>query len=228
MTATATIFNKDSRLLCEIPDGTVDMVVTSPPFNISHRYRTYHDSLDYDDFENLYANVIASISRVLKADGYFIVDIADMIVMAHRIIYGAEFIRERALAAGLELLCAFPYIAVEGYDERMESSISRDDTAKQFHSSCEQLLFFGKPMASRDVVDNIHTEPVYRYSLQRDTAFWPENLVRDLLAPFPLKDKVLLDPFMGSGTIGRMVMEQGGRFIGYDIDRETLKTYRWI
>ena len=48
-----TIYNKDSRFLSEVKDKTVDYVITSPPFNICHRYRTYHDSLDYDYFDNL-------------------------------------------------------------------------------------------------------------------------------------------------------------------------------
>jgi len=66
------------------------------------------------------------------------------------------------------------------------------------------------------------------YSNLKDSAFWPDELVEDLLTPFTWKDKVLLDPFMGSGTIGRMVIEKGGSFIGYDIDQKTLKKYKWM
>jgi len=222
------IYNQDSRFLREITDNSVDVVITSPPFNICHKYMSYHDSLDYDDFDDMCSAVIKSISRVLKDDGVFLVDIADIIVMENQIIYGAEFIKEKACSAGLEFLSSFPYIAIEGSDTKMKSCISRDDGDKRFHSLCEQILVFGKSLTKRDLVDKLHIKYSYSYSNLKDSAFWPNELVEDLLTPFTWKDKVLLDPFMGSGTIGRMVIEKCGSFIGYDIDLKTLKKYKWM
>lgn len=224
----AIIFNKDSRFLDEIRDASVDLVVTSPPFNISHKYRTYHDSLDYEGFENLYTNVIQSIARVLKDNGFFVVDIADVIVMENNIIYGAEFIKERAQAANLSFLCSSPYIALEGSDEKMTSRILRKDKDKKFHSTCEQVLIFGKRFSQLEIAEKLSLKNCYKYSVQHDSAFWPQDLLYDILSPFELEDKVLLDPFMGSGTIGKMAIERGGRFIGYDIDKDTLKAYNWL
>lgn len=223
-----TIYNKDSRFLSEINDKTVDFVITSPPFNISHKYRTYHDSLDYKDFNNLYSDVIKSISRVLKEDGFFIVDIADIIVMENYIIYGAEFIKEKAHDADMEFLCSFPYIAIEGADIKMNSCICRNDKDMKFHSNCEQILIFVKKLSRRELIEKYVIKSTYTYSAQNDSAFWPIELIKDILSPFEMKDKLLLDPFMGSGTIARMTVEQGGQFIGYDVDIDTLKTFKWL
>ncbi len=223
-----TIFNKDSRFLKEVQDKTIDLVITSPPFNISHKYRSYHDSLDYKDFDDMYSTVIKSISRVLKDGGFLIVDIADIIVMEKTIIYGAEFVKEKALSSGLDFICSFPYIAIEGSDIKMDSSISRNDKEKKFHSSCEQILIFGNTTSKIDVIENFHLKTTYTYSIQHDTAFWPDNLITDLLSPFDLNNKILLDPFMGSGTIAKTAIQQGATFIGYDIDKDTLRTYNWI
>lgn len=223
-----TIYNKDSRFLSEVKDKTVDYVITSPPFNISHKYRTYHDSLEYDDFDDMYSTVISSISRVLKDDGYFIVDIADIIVMENNIIYGAEFVKEKALSAELEFIYSIPYIALEGSDTKMDSSISRNDKEKKFHSSCEQILIFGKELSQRETVERVRLKSSYTYSVQNDSAFWPKDLIKDIISPFVLKNKTMLDPFMGSGTIAKIAAERGCFFIGYDIDKDTLKTYGWI
>lgn len=223
-----TIYNRDCRFLDEVTDKTVDFVITSPPFNISHKYRTYHDSLDYKDFEDLYSTVIQSISRVLKDDGFFIVDIADIIVMESNIIYGAEFVKEMSLDANLKFIHSFPYIAIEGADIKMNSCISRNDKEKKFHSSCEQILVFGKKQTKLEQIKNLNIKSTYTYSVQLDSAFWPQDLVKDLISPFALRGKILLDPFMGSGTIANLVVEHGGKFIGYDIDGDTLKTYGWI
>lgn len=228
ITTKFTIYNKDSRYLEEVQDRTIDLAITSPPFNISHKYRTYHDSLEYDDFDDMYSTIINSISRVLKDDGYFIVDIADIIVMENNIIYGAEFVKEKALSANLDFISSFPYIAIEGSDIKMNSRISRNDKDKKFHSSCEQILVFGKKLSRYGVVEKFNFKSTYTYSIKRDSAFWPESLITDLLSPFDLNNKVLLDPFMGSGTIARIAIQQGSFFVGYDIDEDTLKIYNWI
>lgn len=226
--AGSTIYNKDSRFLSEVPDRTVDLVITSPPFNICHRYKTYHDSLDYEDFDSLYTSVINSISRVLKDTGVFLVDIADIIVMENNIIYGAEFIKEKAEVAGLHFICSFPYIAIEGSDKKMNSCIPRSDKDKKFHSSCEQILVFCKNDSCSNLEKQFHIKPKYIYSDLHDSAFWPQELIKDIIAPFDLNGLILLDPFMGSGSIGRIAIERGGRFIGYDIDKDTLYSYGWL
>lgn len=223
-----TIFNKDSRYLSEVKDKSVDFVITSPPFNISHKYKTYHDSLEYNEFDALYSTVISSISRVLKDDGFFIVDIADIIVMENNIIYGAEFVKEKAQVSGLQYICSFPYIAIEGSDIKMNSCISRNDKDKKFHSSCEQIIIFGKTSTPRKLAERFRIKSTYVYSIEHDSAFWPKELIKDIIAPFSLKDEVLLDPFMGSGSLGRLTIEQGGHFIGYDIDKDTLINYKWL
>jgi DNA modification methylase len=222
------IFNKDSRYLSEISDGAVDYVITSPPFNICHKYKTYHDSLDFTDFDDLLTTVIGSIERVLKEDGYFVIDIADVIVMERRIVYGAEFIKDKAGIYGLDFFGTFPYIALEGYDRKMKSSISRMDRKQRFHSFCEQVLVFGKSQSRRDLIDKFQIKPSYVFSNLRDSAFWPEDFIKDILAPFSLDGKCLLDPFMGSGSVGRLAMERGASFIGYDVDEDSLKAYGWI
>lgn len=222
------IFNKDSRLLSEVEDDSVDVVFTSPPFNISHKYKYYHDSLDYKGVMDLYSVVVKSISRVLRKDGYFIIDIADMIVMEDVIMYGAEFIKELSFSNNLDFICSYPYIAIEGSDIEMDSIIPRGDNRQKFHSSCEQILFFGKKSSSRDFANKISIKPFYTFSKEPDSAFWPLELIKDVLSPFYLKNKVILDPFMGSGSLGRLAIERGGSFIGYDVDRETLRCNNWL
>ena len=134
----------------------------------------------------------------------------------------------KTIDANLKFIHSFPYIAIEGADIKMNSCISRNDKEKKFHSSCEQILVFGKKQIKLEQIKNLNIKSTYTYSVQRDSAFWPQDLVKDLISPFALRGKILLDPFMGSGTIANLVVEHGGKFIGYDIDGDTLKTYGWI
>ena len=67
----------------------------------------------------------------------------------------------------------------------------------------------------------------YDYSQSTDKAFWPETLVNDILSSITINDKVILDPFMGSGEIGKKALKMDAKFIGYDIDGEILTLNGW-
>lgn len=51
----------------------------------------------------------------------------------------------------------------------------------------------------------------------------PVELVRRLLVPFLLKGDLVVDPFMGSGTVGEVCAKEGYNYIGIENDREVFK-----
>jgi len=55
--------------LNEMPDGCIDVVVTSPPYNIGVAYRSYDDRKPRDVYLQFMHEVGKSLSRVLKSDG---------------------------------------------------------------------------------------------------------------------------------------------------------------
>lgn len=219
------IFNKDSRYLLELEDNSVDIIMTSPPFNIDHPYNYYSDSLSYEDFFDFYSTVINSVNRVLRNGGLFIIDIADVIVMSRDIVRGPLLIKYLAnLQNDLNFIKLYPYEAIEMSGEEEVYDIKRDDFKSKFHSTCETILVFGKK-TSQEIILNVQSN--YIYNNLRDYAFWPQDLVNDILNSLVVNGKIILDPFMGSGLIGKMVIERGGSFIGYDVDYETLNKYGW-
>jgi adenine-specific DNA-methyltransferase len=54
-------------LMPQIPDGTVQLVVTSPPYNIG---KPYEQKLDLDDYVAQQEEVISECARVLRDDGH--------------------------------------------------------------------------------------------------------------------------------------------------------------
>ncbi len=79
------IHNKSSENMAEIPDKSVDLIVTSPPYNIAVKYgnkwkdrkivgskgNKYEDNLPEDEYRNLLKNVIQDCKRTLKDNGQF-------------------------------------------------------------------------------------------------------------------------------------------------------------
>ena len=63
-----TLFNGDCiDLLKSMPDESVDLVVTSPPYCIGKAYEDPHD--DIETFETLHTNIFNDMYRVLKVGG---------------------------------------------------------------------------------------------------------------------------------------------------------------
>ena len=52
-------------------DKTIDVVVTSPPYNIGIKYNRYKDDLPRQEYLKFLSSVGAEIKRVLSDDGFF-------------------------------------------------------------------------------------------------------------------------------------------------------------
>ena len=79
------IFCKSSENMSEIKDNSVDLIVTSPPYNINIKYGNkwknrkivksksvkYKDNFENDDYQNMIKKVFLECVRVLKKNGSF-------------------------------------------------------------------------------------------------------------------------------------------------------------
>lgn len=65
-----------ARVLPGLPESSVDVIVTSPPYNIGLRYRSYDDSGDRSEYLAFMHEVGALLKRALKDDGSFFLDVA--------------------------------------------------------------------------------------------------------------------------------------------------------
>lgn len=75
-----------------LPDGCVDLVVTSPPY-ADQRKATY-GGISADDYVRWYAPVSAELLRVLKPSGSFILNVKEKVVEGERHTYVIELILE--------------------------------------------------------------------------------------------------------------------------------------
>jgi site-specific DNA-methyltransferase (adenine-specific) len=61
--------------MMKLDDESIDVVVTSPPYNIGINYNTYEDNLDKDAYLTWVSDIVKQISRVLKKDGSLFLNI---------------------------------------------------------------------------------------------------------------------------------------------------------
>ena len=54
-----------------LPKGSVDVVVTSPPYNLGIKYSTYKDNKLQEDYLSWLSDVFEAVKHCLKDDGHF-------------------------------------------------------------------------------------------------------------------------------------------------------------
>src|SRR5467141_3285455 len=78
------LYNGDSRKMSGVKDGSVELVVTSPPYWILKKYRDSDGQLgaieDYEKFLDNLEQVISEVYRVLIPGGRFICVVGDVCI----------------------------------------------------------------------------------------------------------------------------------------------------
>lgn len=77
-----------------LPEGSIDLVVTSPPYNADIKYDIYDDGLSMDEYWKFTIDWLSQAFRVLKDDGRIAVNVPiEMNVQERggRILFNAEF-----------------------------------------------------------------------------------------------------------------------------------------
>ncbi len=72
------MYNEDCEAgLKKIPPKSIDVVVTSPPYNIGVNYNTYEDDLPFEEYLDWLEKISVAIERSLKDNGSFFLNIGD-------------------------------------------------------------------------------------------------------------------------------------------------------
>ena len=92
---TGSIINGDCvEVMKSLPEGSVDLIVTSPPYNANIKYDVYNDGLSMDDYWEFTKNWLTQAFRILKDDGRIAVNVPiEMNVQERggRILFNSEF-----------------------------------------------------------------------------------------------------------------------------------------
>jgi site-specific DNA-methyltransferase (adenine-specific) len=70
------VYHGDSRMMREVPDGVVSLVVCSPPYNVRKPYGNHDDDMLLPQYKALLMEVWAECKRVLRPGGRLCVNVA--------------------------------------------------------------------------------------------------------------------------------------------------------
>ena len=63
-----------------LPEGSIDLIVTSPPYNANIKYDEYNDGLSMEEYWDFTINWLSEAFRVLKDDGRVAINVVLIIL----------------------------------------------------------------------------------------------------------------------------------------------------
>ena len=231
-TSKISIYNTDFLNTECVSENSVDLIITSPPYNVDIHYGAYDDKISYEDYLKFTKEWLTKCYRLAKDDGRFCLNIpldknkggqqsvyADMLTIAKQIgwkyhstvIWNEQNISRRT-AWGSWLSASAPYIIAP---VEMIAILYR----KQWRKTKG-----GKSDITRDEFID-WTNGVWNFMGEskkrvKHPSPFPTMLPRRCIKLFSYVDDLVLDPFLGSGTTLIACLETGRRGIGIEIDAE--------
>ena len=212
----------------EIESASVDLVLTSPPYNIRHRYPGYSDCLPARRYHQVLKSMLYGGHRILKRGGLLAIDIAETISDGAGCWRAADFVVRECSAAGLALVGSWRYESID-FQYRFAS------TAMRGHSNLQEILVFsrdlnaaGLEMKRKHLDQRACFAPVYLFGVAgTDEASWPADLIEAFAEFFAIRrGQTVVDPFMGYGGLAKKVYRIGANFIGYEISADIVSDFR--
>jgi DNA modification methylase len=243
----------DARTMKEVADGSVALVVTSPPYFAGKQYEEELERAgvpsSYLEYLDLLRDVFAESVRKLEPGGRIAVNVANLGRKPYRSL-SADVIRilqdDLALLLRGELIwqkgdgasgsCAWGSFrsptnpVLRDVTERVVvASKGRFDRAR----SLADRAAAGLPHESEILAEDFMASTLDVWAMPSESARrvghpapFPVELPEQLIRLYTFTNDLVLDPFMGSGSALVAAAQLGRRFIGYDIDPEYVELAR--
>jgi len=226
-----TIHNRDSTRLAFLPESSIDLTITSPPYNLDMSYNGYKDAVPYHAYLEWVGLWAAELLRVSKSDGRACINVpldtnkggkqpvyADYVHVFQAagwkyqttIVWNEASISKRT-AWGSWRKPSAPFVTapVEMIPIFYKETWKKSDKGKTWDIDGKDFMEWSLGMW------RFHGENPVRVG---HPAPFPEELPRRLMLLYAYHEDVILDPFVGSGTTCRIAKKYGRQSIGIDVD----------
>ena len=211
-----TIYNEDClEGMKRIPDGSIDIIITSPPYNIGkmHSNTTQHgtyagNDMKESDYQKWQLDIFSEMYRVLKDEG--------------SLFYNHKVRIKKGMAIHpLEWILKTDFVLKQEITWDMGKSPNCDKI--RFFPFSERVYWLTKNTKTKiynvnNLSDVWRVVPTHKRKGTGHIAVMPTEIADIVLQS--VEGDVVLDPFMGSGTTAIAAIDTGRNFIGFELDEE--------
>lgn len=220
--------------MARMPNGYVDIILTSPPYNIirpnstDRGYDLYKDGIENDDYIKWTLDMFKEFNRTLSKNG----------IVLYNMSYGTEnTILMSLLIADLIRKSDFTLADIIVWKKKSATpnNVSHNKLTRiveYVYVFCRKDEFYTfncnkKALSKRNTGQNIY-ENVFNFitadnndnSTDLNKATFSTEFVRKLLSIYAKKDSVVYDPFMGTGTTAVACVIDKHKYIGSEISQK--------
>ena len=224
----------NSEKMKVIPDNSLHLMVTSPPYNVT---KEYDEDLSFEEYLLLLRNVFSETYRVLVYGGRACINVANLGRKPY--IPLSDYISQMMLEIGYLMRGEIIWYKGAGAGVSMAWGSWQSASNPVLRDTHEYILVFSKGSFSRKKVDGKENTIAKDQFMEWTKSVWtmnPESAKKvGHPAPFPIelpyrliqlytyKDDIIFDPFMGSGSTAVAALKSNRNYFGYDIDVEYIK-----
>ncbi len=233
-----------------LPPKCVDIIVTSPPYNIGAKYSMYKDNLRYTDYLKWIYQFGKICGRVLKDTGSVFFNVGDTFSNQFK-----AFETAKQISKTLKLQNTIHWIkAISITDHNISAGHFKPVNSERLLNNCHEYIFhftksndvkldklsIGVPYADKSNITrwkqsikkgdrrdrgNVWFIPYKTVHTQKEhPAAFPAELPEMCIKLHGYnKHTVVLDPFVGCGTTIAVAKQLGCQFIGFEIDPNYLE-----
>jgi site-specific DNA-methyltransferase (adenine-specific) len=223
--------------MTEIPDASVHLMVTSPPYNAA---KEYDEDLTLDEYRKLLKEVFSEVFRKLVYGGRACVNLANLGRKPYIPLH--SYIIQDMLEIGYLMRGEIIWNKASSSGSSTAWGSWRSAANPVLRDVHEYILVFSKGAFNRQLNNpNGHANPTITREefLEYTKSVWtfPAESARRIghPAPFPIElpyrliqlytyeGDIVLDPFCGSGTTFLAAMKTNRHYIGYDNNADYVK-----
>lgn len=227
------IIQGSSENMKQIPDNSLHLMVTSPPYNVS---KEYDDDLSLKEYLQLLRNIFSETHRVLVHGGRACVNVANLGRKPY--IPLSDYVSHMMIDIGFKMRGEIIWAKGAGAGISMAWGSWQSASNPVLRDTHEYILVFSKGAFDRKkgAKENTITKEQFMEWTKSVWTMNPESAKKvKHPAPFPVelpyrltqlytfKGDIVLDPFMGSGSTAIAALKSERKYVGYDVDPEYIK-----
>ncbi|MEW6201960.1 MAG: site-specific DNA-methyltransferase [bacterium] len=225
------VFCKSSEEMTELPDTSVHLMVTSPPYNVG---KEYDENLSLKEYREFLKKVFGETYRVLVPGGRACINVANLGRKPYLPLHGyiIEDMHDIGFLMRGEILwdkgsSASPSTAWGTY-MKANNPVLRD-VHEYILVFCKETFTRANPHKKVNTISKEEflefTKSVWKFPAERATkvghpAPFPVELPYRLIQLYTFEGDVVLDPFVGSGTTCIAALKTKRNYVAYDVDKK--------